>query len=202
MRLMQESGLRARKKERTRQEIIAAATRLFVERGFEATTVADIAAAADIAPRTFFGYFPSKEDVVFHDFEEIFRAFGERMTDRRPGETAFDVVRAWISDFLEGDDVEDRRCRRELIENTPVLEAHDHANSARFQEVLAAGVAEDLGVAPDALGPKLVAAAAIAALEEVGRHYEIKPVGPEALAVLDEALSFLEGGLAALRDRA
>ena len=75
--------------------------RLFDERGFEQTTIADIAEAADIAPRTFFGYFPSKEDVVFADFPAEFDALAERLRGRDEGESAIDALRAFIAEALE-----------------------------------------------------------------------------------------------------
>src|SRR5262245_43784618 len=62
--VVSELGIRERKKQRTRQALRQAALELFLERGFEATTIADITAAADVAPRTFFSYFQAKEDVV------------------------------------------------------------------------------------------------------------------------------------------
>ena len=80
------TGLRERKRARTRQAIVDAALRLFDERGFEHTTIADIAAAADIAPRTFFGYFASKEDVVFYDFEGFLDALAVALAERPPGD--------------------------------------------------------------------------------------------------------------------
>ena len=65
------AGLRARKRQETRERLTRAAMALFLERGFEATTLDDIAAAADISRRSFFHYFDSKEDVVFAWHEEI-----------------------------------------------------------------------------------------------------------------------------------
>jgi AcrR family transcriptional regulator len=197
------AGLRERKKQQTREAIVRSALALFDERGFDATTIADIAAAADIAPRTFFGYFPSKEAVVFHDFEEVFGAFEGRVLQRRPDETAFDAMRAWIVGHLAACDPgadEDVR-RRRLIRETPALRAYDRQNLARFETLLAEAVAGDLGTAPDALRPRLVSAAAIAAIEAlVGfDDRDDAPTADEAVAVLDEVVVFLRGGLEALR---
>src|SRR5437870_5102072 len=99
--LVDAMGLRETKKERTRQQIEAAAFRLFADRGFQATTVADIAAAADIAPRTFFAYFSSKEAVVFGDFELTFESIAACLRGRADGESTFDALRAWIAELID-----------------------------------------------------------------------------------------------------
>ncbi|MGK2936739.1 MAG: TetR family transcriptional regulator [Solirubrobacteraceae bacterium] len=196
-------GLRERKKAQTRETIIRCAMGLFAERGFDATTIADIAKAADIAPRTFFGYFPSKEAVVFHDFDEMFTDFASRLRERPEHQTAFEALRSWIVEMItraeengDGLDEERRRC---LISDTPSLDAHERANMGRFHELLTECVAVDLDVAADSLRANMVSAAAIAALESL-RELKEDESGPEqAIAVMDEVLVFLQGGLDALR---
>ena len=94
-------GLRERKKQRTREQIIEAAMGLFAERGYHATTIADIAAAAEVAPRTFFSYFPSKEAVVFHNVDRDMDALAAALRDRLPGESAFDALRRWIDAMFD-----------------------------------------------------------------------------------------------------
>ena len=195
-------GLRERKKEHTRRAIEDAAFRLFAERGFQATTVADIADAADVAPRTFFAYFPSKEDVLFADFDATFEALAARLRGRPPGESTFDALRDWITGLLpdlEAD--EDREAiRHRLCSEYESIAAHERHLMARFEAIIAESVATDLGDTPNDLRPRMIAAAAIAAL------MAMRPDDPgaeelpaqEKLQRLDEALEFLRGGVAVL----
>lgn len=87
-----ERPLRERKKRRTRDAVIEAALRLFVEKGFDATTVEEIAAAAEVAPRTFYRYFPTKEAVIFLDQELENEAIKQALSDRHPGESDLDLL--------------------------------------------------------------------------------------------------------------
>src|SRR4051812_39758366 len=157
-------GHRERKKEQTRNAIEDAALRLFAERGFSATTISDIAAAADIAPRTFFAYFPSKEDVVFAHFDEYTASLQQRLDERGPADTTFDALRSWIGDLIDAEDTAEAErgaIRKQLTCDNEGLEAHERHLMSRFEALIAASVAEDLGDEPDDLGPRLVAAAAI-----------------------------------------
>jgi AcrR family transcriptional regulator len=201
-------GLRERKKEQTRRNIEDAAIRLFEERGYQATTVADIAEAADIAPRTFFAYFPSKEAVLFGDFDESFESLGAHMDQRGPDETTFDAVRAWIGELIADEEHDHERdaCRRRLIAGNEALTAHERHLMGRFERLLAENVARDLGDDADDLQPRLVAAAAIAALMAMSDkgaedEREHKGIDEEGLAQLDDAFAFLRGGIAALQER-
>lgn len=186
---------------------MAAGLELFRERGYDATTIGDIAEAADIAPRTFFGYFAAKEDVVFHDFDRHVGDFASRLQDRPAEETAFEALRAWVAHQAEtqGLDTPEDDLRRSLIDASPALAARHRTNLARFEAIVAQAVARDLDLPPGHLRPRLVAAAAVAALEALGRDdraADSRTVDAcDALAVLDEALTFLAGGLAALRER-
>ncbi len=206
---MTEEGLRERKKRRTRAQIVSAAMRLFAERGYQGTTVADIAAAADIAPRTFFAYFPSKEAVVFHQVDEDVTSLARALRERREGESAMDALRRWIEEqFGRWDDETgaDVAVRKRLCREEPALAQFDRSVMSRFEELLREAVAVDLGEPADGLRPRLVAAAATAALGSLegslDENLELEglPSKDEALAVLDQALVFLRGGVEALQD--
>jgi len=196
------TGLRERKKQRTREAIVDAAFKLFAERGFDGTTIADIADAADIAPRTFFSYFPSKDDVVFHDFEETQATIASWLRDREPGTNAIDALRAGIAsavDELEHARPREKRLRARLVRENQSLAAHSEHLKSRLGDLLAEAVAEDLGDAPGDLRPRLVAAAFVAV---IGVIEEMPEDGLEHSAeTIDSLLAFLRGGLAALQDQ-
>ena len=197
-------GLRERKKQRTRDQIVAAAMTLFAERGYQATTIADIAAAADVAPRTFFSYFPSKEAVVFHDLERDLDSLASTLRDRLPGETAFDALRRWIDGMFElwAADEEEAVLRKRLCREDEGLANFQGGMMLRIHELLREAIARDLDEPPDALRPRLVAAAAVAALSSLDDNFERDSpvVKGEALAVVDDAIRFLRGGIEALQD--
>jgi AcrR family transcriptional regulator len=120
-------GLRERKKQRTREQIVESAMALFDERGFEQVTIADIAASADIAPRTFFSYFPSKEDVVFHDFQAHFGAMQAQMDGRAPDESTLDVLRAFVERIVEQIERDSPRARVVAAAAAAALMELEHA---------------------------------------------------------------------------
>ena len=87
-------SLRERKRAKTRRALIDAAVELFDRQGYEQTTVAQIAAAAEISTRTFFSYFASKEDLLFPDSQARVQAVLDAIGQRRPGDRPVEVLLA------------------------------------------------------------------------------------------------------------
>jgi AcrR family transcriptional regulator len=199
------AGLRERKKQRTREAIVDAAFELFAERGFDGTTIAEIADAAEIAPRTFFSYFPSKDDVVFYDFEEKYAMVASWLHDRDPGTNAIDALQQGIEGQIgeigevDPDHLREKQLRGRLIRENEELAAHSHHLRGKFSELLAEAVANDLGDAPADLRPRMVAAAATAAMGVIDdTPEEDVELSAQTFASL---LAFLRGGLEALQDQ-
>ena len=199
---MEEStGLRERKRERTRRAIAEAALELFARQGFHATTIPQIAEAADVSPRTVSGYFPAKEDLAFPYADLQMAEFERRLQERAPGETAADTLRAWIPAVVEQgiEPPDDLRRRREVIDADEGLRARERHYMLLTQAVLARAFATDLGMDAEALEPRMAAAATVTVFELLGR--DVAPGEPEAaLEALDRALVFIGGGIAALRE--
>src|SRR3954463_14110286 len=89
------TGLRERKKERTRATIARVALELFARDGFAATTLAAIAEGAEVSPRTVSTYFPSKEGIVFAAYEDAIGRLGVRLAAREPGASVIAIVGDW-----------------------------------------------------------------------------------------------------------
>lgn len=96
--------LRDRKKERTRQRLVEVATELFTERGYEGTTIAEIAAAADIGTRTFFSYFASKEELLFPEMDARIQAAIEALATRSPRESPAEVLLRAVGEAMTPSD--------------------------------------------------------------------------------------------------
>jgi AcrR family transcriptional regulator len=194
-------GLRERKKQRTRERIVEAAFELFDERGFDGTTIADIADAAEIAPRTFFSYFPSKDDVVFHDFEATHAMVASWLREREPGTNAIDALRAGITDAkgnMGAESLREKRLRKCLVRDNESLAAHSQHLMGKFADLVAEAAADDLGDEPGDLRPRLVAAATAAA---IGVMDDMDEDAKHSAETIDSLLAFLRGGLAALQDQ-
>jgi AcrR family transcriptional regulator len=196
------SGLRERKKQRTREQIAAAALELFGQRGYQATTVADIAAAAEVSERTVFTYFPTKEDILFSDHAVFRERLAEAFARRPSGASALDTLRDFVVENLGAID-EASRLRWEIVSQDEHLLSHQRARQVELGSTIAAAVADELGEEADDFRLQLVTAAVVAGVTAVYEHRNSvrsqTASRAQALAVVDEAIAFLRGGLEAIR---
>jgi AcrR family transcriptional regulator len=192
---MAETGLRERNKARRRAAIVRAACELFAERGYDATTIADIAEAAEVSPRSVTMYFPAKQDIALSRFGEELASLTDALRDRRPGETAYGVFGRWLlASQAEPGDREFYRLARRMFAANPDLGALRAARIAAAVREGAAIIAADTGSDADAIGPRLAAAATAAIVMEV---IDTEPGADREVAVA-AAMRFLEAGIEAL----
>jgi AcrR family transcriptional regulator len=187
-------GLRERNKKRRQDAVIRAAYRLFAERGYDATTVADIAAAAEVAPRTVAMYFPSKQDIALSRFSEAADELTGALRRRDPGESVTEVLARWVRSDDRPADREIKQLSKRLFRANPELSALRAARMTAAVSEGAAAIAAQTGLAPDSPGPRIAAVAAAAILIELADT----PAGDERDIALDTAMRFLDAGIAAL----
>jgi AcrR family transcriptional regulator len=200
-------GRREERKRETRTALFASAVKLFAERGYQATTVADIAAGAGVAARTFFGYFPTKEAVLFLPVDEL-AANLEEVLATGPDD-ALTTLRAWVyehADWFRSD----FRELRDLIEASSE-ESHTVAVTGllfinRISAAVASRLRRDLDAEPDDAMPDIAAAATVAALTAALPMGHFGCAGEPAadrsgrlLDDLDAAIRFARAGLVAAR---
>ncbi|GLU47947.1 TetR family transcriptional regulator [Nocardiopsis ansamitocini] len=160
-------GLRERKKRQTRRELQRQALRLVVEQGIERVTVEEIAAAANVSPRTFFNYFPSKEEAVLGEGPPI--PEGETravfVSGGPTGELFEDLKICLVTPLDEySPSLEEVHLRKQLLSGEPQLLPKFMAGFAAMERALAEAIAERIGDDPVNLRPQLLAAIGAAAM--------------------------------------
>jgi mycofactocin system transcriptional regulator len=161
-----------RRRVTSQAELEQVAFELFAVNGFEQTTVEDIAVAAGIGRRTFFRYFPSKNDVAWGMFDVELERMRARLKACPRDVQLMDAIRVALVDFnrVEPDQIPRHRRRMELILRVPALLAHSTLRFAAWRDVVAEFAAERTEQRPDSLAPQAIAHAvlgvAIAAYEQ------------------------------------
>jgi AcrR family transcriptional regulator len=197
-------GLRERKKQQTREALSSLALRLFDERGFDEVTVDDIVSAADVSPRTFYRYFPSKEDLVLGDVGPAIEAMAAALRERPVDEPVIESIRRVVLDLAADyeHDLDDKRQRAALIEATPALRHRWIERQAAIEEALAPVVAARLGIDDHTdVRPRLIAACAVAAIRVASDVWLANGATGSLIDSVDHALSLLTASLGAATPR-
>ncbi len=132
-------GLRERKKAKTRKLISDVATRLFIERGYDAVTTAEIAQLAEVSVTTLFNYFPTKEALVYDEDESIEAALVHAIVSRSPDTTILKAVRAFFlaGPMFRAEHEQPYADFAHLIDSTPGLAEYGRQMMLRYEKTLA-----------------------------------------------------------------
>ncbi|MER5473346.1 TetR family transcriptional regulator [Streptomyces sp. NPDC002935] len=208
---MSDTGLRERKKQRMYQAVSDTAIGLFLEKGFDAVSVAEVAAAAEISKPTLFRYFPAKEDLVLHRFADHETEAARIVVEgRAAGRTAIDALREHFLDGLRREDPVTGLNEHpgvlafhRLLYGTPSLVARMYGYLERSEAALAEALAEPLGDGLDArlAAGQITAVRRILAEENLRRIAEgerVTDVRQDAVAAAERAFAQLASGLPGL----
>ena len=188
-------GLRERKKARTRAAIQRHALRLFRHQGYEATSVSQIAEAAEVSESTFFRYFPTKEDVILWDEYDprIVEAFHAQPAGLSPVGALRAAFRDVLAQLSEGE-WQVQRERMALMLSVPPLRAMLVDQIRGPMRLIAEVVAERVGRKPDDPGVRALAGAVLGVGLAVMFAWAEDPDG-DIVALIDDAMARLESGL-------
>jgi AcrR family transcriptional regulator len=141
-------GLRERKKAKTRKLISDVARDLFIARGYEAVTVAEIASKAEVAVTTLFNYFPTKESIIFDREDEIDAAIIATIRERKKGQSALDALHKYFlaSKLIDPPDKKIFSEFMKLVRSSPELSAYFRGMWGRYANTLAVEIQKDTGV--------------------------------------------------------
>lgn len=181
------SGRRERKKAATRQKIADTALRLFLERGYDAVGIRDVAAEADVAVTTLFSHFASKEALVFEQDTDFERRLTRAVTDRAPHEPLVPALRQEIHALVRHCTADGNAPVWHLIDGSPALREYEESMRLRHAETLATVISAD---------PDLTRTRTATACRTVARFvidaYTLAREAPEPEAAVDEIFEMIE----------
>jgi AcrR family transcriptional regulator len=191
-------SLRERKKADTRRRLMTLALRLFEERGFDETTVGELAAAADVAPRTFFRYFPTKVEVLFGDHDELVALLRDTLAARPANESIVHAVRratlAGIQRLIT--DPAPYLTRSRLAASIPAAHARSRQLDADYENVIAEALAADRNTDPATdLRARVIARAAWSATRAAREVWLASAAERDPSRLISDAFDLLEQGV-------
>ncbi|WP_031048495.1 TetR/AcrR family transcriptional regulator [Streptomyces sp. NRRL F-5650] len=189
---VQQSGRRERKKAATRQKIADTALRLFLERGYDAVGIRDVAAEADVAVTTLFSHFASKEALVFEQDEDFERRLTRAVTDRAPHEPLVPALRREVLALVRHCTADSAAPIRRMIDASPALRKYDDSVRLRHAEALATAIAADPTLTRSETAARTLARFVIDA-------YSLSREAPDPEAALDEIFPMIEAAWNAAR---
>ncbi|MEU6551823.1 helix-turn-helix domain-containing protein [Streptomyces sp. NPDC046915] len=179
------SGRRERKKAATRQKIADSALRLFLERGYDAVGIRDVAAEADVAVTTLFSHFASKEALVFEQDEDFEQRLTRAVTGRAPHEPLIPALRVEIQALVRHCTADAAAPIWRMIDESPALRKYEESMRLRHAESLATAIAADLGLSPATTACRTIARFVIDA-------YSLAREAADPEAAVDEIFQMIE----------
>jgi AcrR family transcriptional regulator len=205
---MDETSLRERKKRETRQRISNVATGLFMLRGFDNVTVAEVAEAANVSKMTVFNYFPRKEELFFDRGAEAVELYDAAIRDRAPGESVISALRRLMLDLTETRHplsalLDGIRTFVQVVLDSQSLQAGALAMVNDLENHLAAEFAKVTGGKPADPLPALAAALVIATMRTLYQHATRRllagetadEIYPDQIALVDKAFDMLDAAI-------
>jgi AcrR family transcriptional regulator len=204
------AGRRERKKQRTREALVDAAFQLFSEKGFDATTVEEIADAVDVSSRTFFRYFASKEEVALTFQEEQHQALLAMFAERPADEPIMTAVRRTVVSITQacehgelGFDPGRFECMMTLTSQSSTLLGGSLEHAQKKQRILTQAIADRLGTDPETdLRPHVIASTVLATFRAAAdalsngrmRYASLSEAVDAAFAMLEEGMNVPSSG--------
>ncbi|MBQ0885799.1 TetR/AcrR family transcriptional regulator [Streptomyces sp. RM72] len=182
---VQQSGRRERKKAATRQKIADTALRLFLERGYDAVGIRDVAAEADVAVTTLFSHFASKEALVFEQDEDFEHRLTRAVTDRAPHEPLIPALRREVLALVRHCTADSAAPIWRMIDASPALRKYDESVRLRHAEALATALAADPTLTRSETAARTLARFVIDA-------YSLSREAPDPETALDEIFPMIE----------